>query len=211
MTGQASSSAHRGVAAGSSWGNAGWLTPALTLPLSEPAVLRYGLKAMLDPSSPLYIPLSANPQLLRFLVGFARHCTPGKWREAMEVFTEVNRTGMDAYDELAEGGNLLNTSHQTTTTAAGTVGSSAASGTTTTTTRAGTTTMTAAPTADGPVREPTKRRRAPLLQTPSPRVLWLPAAWCTPPSFPAARMAASRLATSMIITGLAGASDHLSD
>ncbi len=28
-----------GVAAGSSWGNAGWLTPALTLPLSEPAVL----------------------------------------------------------------------------------------------------------------------------------------------------------------------------
>ncbi|MCW2135457.1 hypothetical protein [Arthrobacter sp. VKM Ac-2550] len=43
------------------------------------AVLSYGLKAMLDPSSPLYIPLSANPQLLRFLVGFARHCTPGKW------------------------------------------------------------------------------------------------------------------------------------
>ena len=31
-----------GVAAGSSWGNAGWLTPALTLPLSEPSVLTYG-------------------------------------------------------------------------------------------------------------------------------------------------------------------------
>ena len=27
------------VAAGSSWGNAGWLTPALTAPLPEPAVL----------------------------------------------------------------------------------------------------------------------------------------------------------------------------
>ena len=26
-----------GVAAGSSWGNAGWLAPALTLPLPEPA------------------------------------------------------------------------------------------------------------------------------------------------------------------------------
>lgn len=146
-----------GVAAGSSWGNAGWLTPALTLPLSEPAVLSYGLKAMLDPSSPLYIPLSANPQLLRFLIGFARHCTPGKWREAMEVFTEVNRIGMDAYDELAEGGNLLNTSQQTTTTtAAGTAGGSVASGTTTTTTRAGTTTLTVAPTTGGAVREPTK-------------------------------------------------------
>src|SRR5690625_1868328 len=75
------------VAAGSSWGNAGWLAPALTLPLSEPSVLAYGLKAMLDPSSPLYIPLTTDPQLLRFLVGFARHCTPGKWRQAMEIFT----------------------------------------------------------------------------------------------------------------------------
>ena len=95
-----------GAAAGSSWGNAGWLTPALTLPLSEPSVLTYGLKAMLNPSSPLYIPLSANPQLIRFLLGFARHCTPGKWREAMEVFTVVNRMGLDAYDELASGGEL---------------------------------------------------------------------------------------------------------
>lgn len=93
-----------GVAAGSSWGNAGWLTPALTLPLSEPSVLTYGLKAMLNPSSPLYIPFSTNPQLLRFLAGFARHCTPGKWREAMEVFTEVNRISLDAFDELADGG-----------------------------------------------------------------------------------------------------------
>lgn len=89
------------VAAGSSWGNAGWLAPALTLPLSEPSVLSYGLKAMFDPSAPLYIPLRANPQLLRFLAGFARHCTPGKWRQAMATFTEVNRIGLDAFDELA--------------------------------------------------------------------------------------------------------------
>jgi D-amino-acid dehydrogenase len=33
----------RHVAAGSSWGNAGWLTPALTAPLPEPAVLTYGV------------------------------------------------------------------------------------------------------------------------------------------------------------------------
>ncbi|GAA4366707.1 NAD(P)/FAD-dependent oxidoreductase [Paeniglutamicibacter cryotolerans] len=91
-----------GVASGSSWGNAGWLTPALTLPLSEPAVLKYGLKTMFDPASPLYIPFSANPQLLRFLIGFARHCTPGKWREAMSVFSEIGATGLDAFDEIAE-------------------------------------------------------------------------------------------------------------
>lgn len=91
-----------GVAAGSSWGNAGWLTPALTLPLSEPSVLTYGLKTMFDPASPLYIPFSAKPSLIRFLLGFARHCTPGKWREAMAVFSEINSIGLDAYDEISE-------------------------------------------------------------------------------------------------------------
>src|SRR5690606_5845701 len=46
------------VAAGSSWGNAGWITPAMAIPLAEPAVLRYGIKAILDPSAPLYVPPS---------------------------------------------------------------------------------------------------------------------------------------------------------
>ena len=96
-----------GVASGSSWGNAGWLTPALTLPLSEPSVLSYGLKAMLDPASPLYIPLSADPTLLKFLAGFARNCTPGKWRAAMGVFAEVGGTGLDAFDEIAQGSNAV--------------------------------------------------------------------------------------------------------
>ena len=91
------------VASGSSWGNAGWLTPALTLPLSEPAVLRYGLKAMINPASPLYIPLSTDPSLLKFLLGFARNCTPAKWRQAMGIFAEIGRTGIDAFDELAAG------------------------------------------------------------------------------------------------------------
>lgn len=92
-----------GVASSSSWGNAGWLTPALTLPLSEPSVLTYGLKAMLDPASPLYIPFSTDPALLKFLLGFARNCTPGKWRAAMAVFAEIGRSGIDAFAEIAAG------------------------------------------------------------------------------------------------------------
>ncbi len=91
------------VASGSSWGNAGWLTPALTLPLSEPSVLTYGVKAMLDPASPLYIPVSTDPALLKFLLGFARNCTPGKWRAAMAIFAEIGRSGIDAFDEIAAG------------------------------------------------------------------------------------------------------------
>src|SRR5918995_72178 len=63
------------VDAGSSWGNAGWLTPALTAPLPEPAVLSYGVRAVLSPSSPVYVPLRPDPRLLRFLTRFARNST----------------------------------------------------------------------------------------------------------------------------------------
>lgn len=92
------------VAAGSSWGNAGWLAPALTTPLPEPAVLRYGLRAALDPGSPVYVPVSLRANLWRFLAGFARHCTTRRWRAGMAAYERVNHQAMDAFDELAAGG-----------------------------------------------------------------------------------------------------------
>lgn len=93
-----------GVAGGSSWGNAGWLAPALTLPLPDPAILATGVKETLKPSSPVYVPFTTNPRLIRFLIGFTRHCTPGKWRQAMDVYSEVNKLGLQAFEELAAGG-----------------------------------------------------------------------------------------------------------
>jgi uncharacterized protein YeaO (DUF488 family) len=48
------------IGAGSSSGNAGWLAPALTTPLPEPAVLGYGLRAVTDPASPVYLPQAAR-------------------------------------------------------------------------------------------------------------------------------------------------------
>ena len=93
-----------GVAAGSSWGNAGWLAPALTMPLPDPAILSFGLRAMFRPSAPLYIPLSLNPRLIQFLAQFALNCTAAKWRSAMDVYAEVNRVSLDAFTELTCGG-----------------------------------------------------------------------------------------------------------
>lgn len=93
-----------GVAAGASWGNAGWLTPGITTPLPEPAVLRYGLRAVLSPSSPVYVPPHADARLLRFLAGFARHSTPSKWRTAMQAYIPMNRRAFEAFDALEAGG-----------------------------------------------------------------------------------------------------------
>ena len=56
-----------GVAAGASWGNAGWILPALTIPLNSPGVLRYGLRSLVDPAAPLHIPLAADSALGVFL------------------------------------------------------------------------------------------------------------------------------------------------
>ncbi|HET6395131.1 MAG TPA: FAD-binding oxidoreductase [Blastococcus sp.] len=93
-----------GVAAGASWGNAGWLTPGLAAPLPEPSVLRFGLKAVLDPSSPVYLPLRADAGLLRFLIAFARNCTPRQWRRGMAAFVPLNERALGAFDALAAGG-----------------------------------------------------------------------------------------------------------
>ncbi|MCW4385546.1 FAD-binding oxidoreductase [Salinibacterium sp. SYSU T00001] len=92
------------VGLGASWGNAGWIAPALTLPLPEPAIFRYGVRAVVDPRSPVYVPLAADPKLLRFLTDFAWHSTPPKWRRNMKTFAEINRWSLDSFDRLADGG-----------------------------------------------------------------------------------------------------------
>nr|WP_308204089.1 FAD-dependent oxidoreductase [Goodfellowiella coeruleoviolacea] len=65
----------RRVAAGASWGNAGWLAPTLAVPLPEPATLRAGLAGFLTPTAPLYVPLRVDPVLVRFLWSLARNRT----------------------------------------------------------------------------------------------------------------------------------------
>ncbi|MGD0558940.1 MAG: FAD-dependent oxidoreductase [Streptosporangiaceae bacterium] len=93
-----------GVAAGASWGNAGWLSPGLATPLPEPAVLRYGLKTLLDPGAALSVPARLDPSLWGFLLRFARNCTPARWDRAMNALAEVNGAALDAYDELSRAG-----------------------------------------------------------------------------------------------------------
>ena len=92
------------VAAGASWGNAGWLTPSLTAPLPEPAVLRYGLRAVASPRSPVYVPLRADGTLLRFLGSFVAHSTTRRWRHGMAAYVPLNEQALEAFDALAAGG-----------------------------------------------------------------------------------------------------------
>ncbi|WP_299565667.1 FAD-binding oxidoreductase [uncultured Mycolicibacterium sp.] len=88
------------VAAGSSWGNAGWLTPSIATPLPEPAVLRYGIRAVLSHESPVYVPPALDPNLIRFLLQFVRNCTASRWHRAMQALIPLNRDALAAFDEM---------------------------------------------------------------------------------------------------------------
>ena len=107
-----------GVAAGSSWGNAGWLTPGIATPLPEPAVLKYGLRAVLSPSSPVYVPPSANRDFLRFVTGFTRNSTMKAWKRAMGALVPVNDLSLASFDLLRDGGVAAETHEARSFTAA---------------------------------------------------------------------------------------------
>jgi D-amino-acid dehydrogenase len=93
-----------GVAAGASWGNAGWISPALTIPLNSPGVLRYGLRSLRDPTAPLHIPLAADSALGVFLLQFAANCRRSSWRRVVRANVPLNEEAIEAYDVLVANG-----------------------------------------------------------------------------------------------------------
>jgi len=93
-----------GPGAGASWGNAGWITPTLSTPLPEPSMLAYGIRQLLRPTSPLYVPPTADPGLIGFLGRLARNSTASRWRAGVRKLLQINAEALDAYDALAAGG-----------------------------------------------------------------------------------------------------------
>lgn len=93
-----------GVAAGASWGNAGWVSPALTIPLNDPSVLRHGLRSLASSNAPLHIPLTADMGLWSFLTRFAANCTLSTWNRAARANLPLNEECLEAYSVLTSNG-----------------------------------------------------------------------------------------------------------
>lgn len=94
----------RGPAAGASAGNAGYVSPAHSVPLPEPRLLRYGLRAALDPRSPVAIPVRGSAERTKFLTSLLAHCTSSSWLRAMAAYRPLNEAAIAAYDAQHEGG-----------------------------------------------------------------------------------------------------------
>lgn len=90
--------------AGSSWQNAGYVSPSMCAPLPEPSILRYGVSAVLRPSSPVSLQSKTDLRLLRFMAEMVRHCTAARWRASMATYRQLNAGVFEAYDRQVGGG-----------------------------------------------------------------------------------------------------------
>jgi D-amino-acid dehydrogenase len=87
------------LGAGASWGNAGTATPGHP-PLNKPGQVAKGIRRMLDPASPLYVHPSWNPGLWKWLLGFARYCTPEHVQRAVGIMAPLGMQSLDLFDRL---------------------------------------------------------------------------------------------------------------
>ena len=87
------------VGAGASEGNAGTVSPGHP-PLNKPGRVAAALRQMLDPTSPLYIHPSWNPGLWRWLMGFARYCTPEHVEACMRIMAPLGRETFTLFEGL---------------------------------------------------------------------------------------------------------------
>jgi D-amino-acid dehydrogenase len=90
--------------AGASWQNAGYVSPALCCPLPEPGILRYGVRAVLSPRSPVSLLRPGDPRLLRFMAAMVRNCTTPAWRHSMSAFRALNDRAEEAFHHQLDGG-----------------------------------------------------------------------------------------------------------
>ncbi len=90
------------VAAGSSYGNAGLVTPSESPPLPSPAALKKGVRWLFDPTSPLYIKPRPDPELLKWLWRFRGACTEVAFRRGMGPLHKLSARSVILYRALVE-------------------------------------------------------------------------------------------------------------
>lgn len=91
----------RGRFAGAcSHANCGLISPSHVLPLAEPGMLSAGLKAMLNPASPLRIKPRLDWQFLKWLFNFGRRCNFEDMLESARGIQPLLDSSRELYDEL---------------------------------------------------------------------------------------------------------------
>lgn len=84
-----------------SYGNAGTVSAGHP-PLNRPGRVSRALVQMADPTSPLYIKPRWDPELWRWLLQFARHCTDDHVRACMDVMSPMGLEALRLFEEILD-------------------------------------------------------------------------------------------------------------
>jgi D-amino-acid dehydrogenase len=87
--------------AGASAGNAGWVTPSLSIPVPGPGVIATSLKWLLDPSGPLWIRPAISATMLRWVAAFVRSCGREPYRRGLAALQALAAEAGPAFERLA--------------------------------------------------------------------------------------------------------------
>ncbi|MBO4255740.1 NAD(P)/FAD-dependent oxidoreductase [Streptomyces griseorubiginosus] len=94
----------RAIGSGASRGNAGWVCLSHSTPVPAPGVVRYALRSLGRPDSPLYVRPLPDPAFARWLWRFWRSSTPAAFRRGYAAIAELNRDTFDLFDGLRAAG-----------------------------------------------------------------------------------------------------------
>ena len=89
------------IGKGASYGSAG-MVAAGHPPLNKPSRIRQSLKLLLDPESPLYIPLRWDPGLARWLWTFRRYSTESHLDVSMGALAPLGHATLALFDSVVE-------------------------------------------------------------------------------------------------------------
>ncbi|GHA34062.1 NAD(P)/FAD-dependent oxidoreductase [Streptomyces purpurascens] len=94
----------RQLGSGVSRGNAGWVCLSHSTPVPAPGVVRYALRSLGRPDSPLYLRPLPDPAFVRWLWRFWRSSTPAAFRRGYAAIAELNRDTFGLFDGMREAG-----------------------------------------------------------------------------------------------------------
>jgi len=93
------------IGGAASFGNAGTIAAGHP-PLNKPGRIRRSVLELLNPKSPLYIPVRWDPGLFRWLWAFRRFCTDQHLSVSMGALAPLGRASLDLFDVLVESEDL---------------------------------------------------------------------------------------------------------
>jgi D-amino-acid dehydrogenase len=89
---------------GASAGNAGWVTPSLSIPVPGPGVIGESLRWLVNPSGPLWIRPTLEPSMLGWIASFAGSCRPRSYRSGLAVLQRAAAIAGVSFDRLGQRG-----------------------------------------------------------------------------------------------------------